>query len=105
MAEKGVKWESGRGRYTFANTNTSVLWRFSVNNPAWTAGALQGVDFSTMVFGLAAHPSMLGKEWFEKYNNFDFPGIAPGDGLSVHEIDGRRVFGQSLDNPSGTASR
>jgi len=31
------------------------------------------VDWSTMVFGLASHSSVLGSEFFEYYNDFDFP--------------------------------
>lgn len=52
---------------------TKLQWRFSSELPSWRAEDVQGVDFSTMPFGLASHPQMLGNEFFEKYNNFTFP--------------------------------
>ena len=50
-----------------------VLWRYSYDYPEWKAGSIQAVDFSTMLFGLAALEENLGMEFFNKYNNyFDF---------------------------------
>lgn len=55
------------------SSQTDLLWRFSMDSLEWKANDIQGVDYSTMVFGLASHPLMLGTEFFEKYNNFQFP--------------------------------
>lgn len=52
---------------------TSILWRFSLQDSSWKANDIQGVDYSTMIFGLAAHPQVLGSKFFEQYNDFDFP--------------------------------
>lgn len=66
-------WASGLGRYTLPGTNDEVLWRFSISRPQWTADGAAGVDWSTMVFGLAAHPDALGIDFFRQHNNFQFP--------------------------------
>ena len=66
-------WNSGLGRYTLAEGNTEVLWRFSTIRPAWKADGAAGVDWSTTVFGLAAHPDVLGINFFIQHNNFQFP--------------------------------
>lgn len=55
------------------DAQTPVLWRFSEEDPAWTACDLQGIDFSTMLLGLAAHPSMLGNAFFSNNNDFNYP--------------------------------
>mmetsp|Transcript_15801 Transcript_15801/g.37182 ORF Transcript_15801/g.37182 Transcript_15801/m.37182 type:complete len:522 (+) Transcript_15801:55-1620(+) len=43
----------------------ALLWRASVRQPEWRAPSIEVVDFSTMVFGCAAH--VLGMEFFHKY--------------------------------------
>ncbi|MFX0141687.1 MAG: T9SS type A sorting domain-containing protein, partial [Candidatus Hodarchaeota archaeon] len=53
--------------------NTELIWRFSIDSPLWKANDIQGVDYSTMIFGLASHPLILGTEFFREYNNFNFP--------------------------------
>ncbi|MFX0133486.1 MAG: T9SS type A sorting domain-containing protein [Candidatus Hodarchaeota archaeon] len=52
---------------------TPILWRFSLQDSSWKANDIQGVDYSTMIFGLASHPQVLGSKFFEQYNDFDFP--------------------------------
>ena len=49
------------------------MWRFSFDSLSWTANDVQGVDYSTMLFGLVSHSKVLGSEFFQYYNNFDFP--------------------------------
>lgn len=67
-------YSDSRGFYSLPDKNgTKLLWRFSTESADWIAGDVQGVDFSTMLFGLAAHPNALGPDFFSKYNNFDFP--------------------------------
>jgi hypothetical protein len=39
-------------------------------NTAWKAPEVQGIDYSTMLFGLAALPQFLGKDFFIRNNNF-----------------------------------
>lgn len=52
---------------------TPVLWRFSIEDPSWMPPDIQGIDFSSMLLGLAAHPDVLGAGFFELFNDFDFP--------------------------------
>lgn len=49
---------------------TKILWRFSYADLKWRAKDLQGVDFATMLFGLASHRDNLGAVFFEQYNDF-----------------------------------
>lgn len=47
-----------------------ILWRRSLALPGWSAREIQGIDYSSMLFGLASHPQFLGKDFFQTYNNF-----------------------------------
>jgi hypothetical protein len=42
------------------------------NSPSLRGAYVQSVDFSTMLYGLAALPEYLGTGFFEKYNDFNF---------------------------------
>ncbi|MBN1559534.1 T9SS type A sorting domain-containing protein [candidate division KSB1 bacterium] len=66
-------WNNNVGVYSVPGSTKKFLWRFSVQDPSWRAADVQGVDISTLMFGLATHPSLLGTEFFEKYNQYDFP--------------------------------
>ena len=50
-----------------------LLWRFSLKDKTWRANVIQGIDYSSMLLGLAALPEHLGVEFFAKNNDFDFP--------------------------------
>ena len=50
--------------------NGKILWRRSLDESAWDANEVQGVDYSTMLFGLASLPEFLGADFFSTYNNF-----------------------------------
>jgi len=64
-------WQSKKGRYVFPQySKDTILWRYSLANTTWKAPEVQGIDYSTMLFGLAALPQFLGKEFFIKNNNF-----------------------------------
>ena len=54
--------ERGIGTYDIAGTG-EIFWRFSAKTKEKVDNAA-GVDFSTMVFGLAAHPDALGTKFF-----------------------------------------
>ncbi|MGF1887606.1 hypothetical protein L4D13_15865 [Photobacterium profundum] len=47
-----------------------ILWRYSLEQPEWKSKSIEGVDFSTFLFGLAAMPEHLGMDFFNKYNNY-----------------------------------
>jgi len=64
-------WQNKKGNYVFPQyPNDTILWRFSLKNTAWKAPEVQGIDYSTFLFGLASLPQFLGKDFFEKNNNF-----------------------------------
>ena len=66
-------WNSGDGKYTLPDLNNdTILWRYSLDNPAWQANEISGVDHSTMLFGLASLPEYLGNRFFSTNNDF-FP--------------------------------
>ena len=48
-----------------------VPWRISYRVPTWRAGAIQGIDFAPMLFGLAAMEENLGFEFFQKSSQLD----------------------------------
>ena len=50
-----------------------VLWRYSKDQPEWRAHAIEGVDFSTMLFGLASLPEYLGTDFFNAFNDYRNP--------------------------------
>jgi hypothetical protein len=64
-------WQSKKGRYVFPQySNDTILWRYSLTNTIWKASEVQGIDYSTMLFGLANLPQFLGKDFFIRNNNF-----------------------------------
>ena len=64
-------WQSKKGRYVYPQfSNDTILWRYSLLSPGWKAPEVQGIDYSTMLFGLASLPQFLGKEFFVRNNNF-----------------------------------
>ena len=50
-----------------------VPWRLSYRLPTWRAGAIQGIDFAPMLFGLAAMDENLGFEFFQKSSQLTSP--------------------------------
>ena len=68
--------QSGLGLYQLPNSNVEFLWRYSLLDPTWVARDVQGIDFSTMVYGLAAHPRFLGPDFFPTHNQYAFPTAA-----------------------------
>ena len=63
---------TGSGVYKIPGTNREFLWRYKLNQPTARTSYVQAVDFSTMLYGLAALPEYLGPDFFRIYNDFDF---------------------------------
>lgn len=64
-------YEDGESIYQLPNVNQDeILWRKSLVRPDWVGSEVQGVDYSTMLFGLASLPEFLGKAFFEKNTQF-----------------------------------
>lgn len=63
---------TGSAVYKIPGTNNEFLWRYRLSSPALRGAYVQAVDFSTMLYGLAAMPEYLGTGFFEKYNDFNF---------------------------------
>jgi hypothetical protein len=60
---------------------------------------VQAVDFSTMLYGLAALPEYLGPEFFKTYNDFNFD-----PSTSVTELKNRDILDIYPNPTSGQAS-
>jgi hypothetical protein len=63
---------TGAAVYKIPGTSREFLWRYKFRTPADRASYVQAVDFSTMLYGLAALPEYLGTGFFNKYNDFNF---------------------------------
>lgn len=69
-------YRANKGVYKLPGTAYDILWRYSKKDPAWTANEVQGIDYSTMLFGLAALKEHCGKDFFTVNNNYKFPAFA-----------------------------
>ncbi len=47
----------------------NLLWRFSVSDPSWVPAEIQGIDYSSMMLGLATHVS--GRAFLEEQNDVE----------------------------------
>jgi hypothetical protein len=63
---------NGSAVYKIPGSNIEFLWRYKLNSPAARGAYVQAVDFSTMIYGLAALPEYLGADFFKKYNDFNY---------------------------------
>lgn len=63
---------TGPAVYTIPGTSWDFLWRYRYNKTGDRANYVQAVDFSTMLYGLAALPEYLGTDFFKTYNDFNF---------------------------------
>ena len=70
-----------KGNYTLPD-GTPFIWRYSLENPDWRANDVQGIDYSTMLYGLSH--IFLGRNFFRTYNNFSTPepGTTSADDVS-----------------------
>ncbi|WP_047547467.1 T9SS type A sorting domain-containing protein [Psychroserpens sp. Hel_I_66] len=59
-----------KGIYTLG-TGEKLLWRYSLDEVNWNSDQIQGIDYSTMLYGLAANK--FGTNFFTTNNNYDFP--------------------------------
>lgn len=66
-------YKAKKGIYTLPGTSFKILWRYSTTNTSWKAPEVQGIDYSTMLFGLASLPENCGASFFSDNNNYDFP--------------------------------
>jgi hypothetical protein len=54
---------------SIAGVEGNVLWRYSVSDPSWVADEIQGIDYSSMMLGLATY--VLGSPFLEEHNDFE----------------------------------
>ena len=59
-----------KGLYDLS-TGETLLWRYSLDEPTWIPNAIQGIDYSSMLYGLAY--DKFGDSFFATYNDYDFP--------------------------------
>jgi hypothetical protein len=72
-------YKNNKGVYPLpADTSLKILWRYSPATPAWRATVVQGVDFATLLFGIASLPEYLGIDFFARHNDF----FSPAAGIS-----------------------
>lgn len=61
--------ENKKGLYKL-QTGETVLWRYSLDEVNWKANEIQGIDYSSMLYGLAF--DKFGSSFFLTYNDYDF---------------------------------
>ncbi len=61
---------AGDGVYQIPGTTRDFLWRYKFDAPSQRTAYVQAIDFSTMLFGLAALPEYLGPDFFTELNDF-----------------------------------
>ena len=94
-------WNDSLGLYYLPDSiNTELIWRFSIDSSKWTANDIQGVDYSTMILGLASHPLILGTEFFIEYNNFNFPKKATNINHHFNKKNNKTNFKLSSNYPN-----
>lgn len=76
----------GGGVYKIPGTNRDFIWRYKLNQPEHRTSYVQSVDFSTMLYGLAALPEYLGPEFFIKYNDFNFDSATAVNNIKKNNI-------------------
>ena len=63
---------NNKGVYDLPDDATrKILWRYSLTDTDWKGNAVQGIDFSTFLYGLATLPEYLGADFFSTYNQLD----------------------------------
>jgi hypothetical protein len=62
-------WNNNKGKYPLPS-GASILWRYSKNDAFWQPNEVIGIDYSTMLFGLATLPEYLGDSFFVTNNDF-----------------------------------
>jgi hypothetical protein len=60
---------TSRALRSLAGVDGVVLWRYSVTDPSWTPQELQGIDYASMMLGLAGH--VLGPTFLAEHNDFE----------------------------------
>lgn len=64
-------WNNNKGKYVLpTNPQKSILWRYSKSYENWKPNGVIGIDYSSMLFGIASLDEYLGKDFFSDNNNF-----------------------------------
>lgn len=63
---------TGPSVYKIPGTDREFLWRYKYSSTGSRTSYVQAVDFSTMLYGLAALPEYLGTGFFKTFNDFNF---------------------------------
>lgn len=53
-----------------SDPSKEILWRYSVEDLIWRANSIQGIDYSTFLFGLATLDEEIGLPFFQRNNHF-----------------------------------
>lgn len=96
-----------KGVYQLQSDNSKeILWRYSIEDPTWKANSIQGIDYSTFLFGLATIDSDLGLSFFQDNNNF-FTNVAfdLNGGTSMTPPAQNLAVKDTLKEPTSTPTR
>ncbi|GAA3561223.1 carbohydrate-binding protein [Snuella lapsa] len=64
-----AQFNNNKGVYSLPDDpNKKILWRYSLSNTSWAGNSVQGIDYSTFLYGLASLPEYLGPNFFNTYN-------------------------------------
>jgi hypothetical protein len=87
----------GSGVYKIPGTNREFLWRYKLNQPTLRTSYVQSIDFSTMLYGLAALPEYLGAKFFTTYNDFNYQPTSASIGLK-NENEQLKIYPNPISN-------
>jgi len=58
----------GRAVRSIAGVEHRILWRYSIADPSWAPPEIQGIDYASMMLGLATY--LFGRAFLEQHNDF-----------------------------------
>lgn len=71
------QYSNSQGVYALPDdASREILWRYSLNDPSFVGNSVQGIDFSTFLYGLASLPEYLGTDFFDINNEINTEPLA-----------------------------
>lgn len=100
-------YKNNKGIYNLqSDPSKEILWRYSVEDPAWKANSIQGIDYSTFLFGLATLDTDFGLAFFQENNQF-FTNVTfdLNGGTSTVPLAQNVIAGETLQEPQPAPTR
>ncbi|MGB7394152.1 MAG: carbohydrate-binding protein [Pricia sp.] len=82
------------------DASREILWRYSLNDPSFVANSVQGIDLSTLLYGLASLPEYLGTDFFDTNNEINTTALVCDSNTlpaTIRAADFCRMFGVEGD--------